>query len=165
MVAVSDTSPISCLASLGQLKLLSSQFREVWIPPAVRTELGRYPHAEGLAAIEDAIASSRVTVHAPRNHALVQALETELHRGEAEAIVLAGECPEAALLIDEREGRLWALRLGLRPVGTIGILVRARADGQVESLKDALSLLRERYGFFIQEALYREVLMAAGETV
>ncbi len=163
MVAVSDTSPISCLASLGQLKLLSDQFHEVRVPPAVRMELGRYPHPKGLAEILDAFESSRLTVHAARNQALVQALETELHRGEAEAIVLAGECPEAALLIDEREGRLWALRLGLRPIGTIGILVRARADGRIESLRDALSLLRERYGFFIQETLFREVLMAAGE--
>jgi len=39
MRAVSDTSPISNLASIGRLDLLKPQLPEIWIPTAVAREL------------------------------------------------------------------------------------------------------------------------------
>jgi predicted nucleic acid-binding protein len=48
MVAVSNTSPISNLSMIGRLGLLRSQFGEVLIPEAVRTELERMPQHKGL---------------------------------------------------------------------------------------------------------------------
>lgn len=54
MVAVSDASPISNLAFIGRLDLLISQFEEVCIPEAVRTELEQMPNLEAKSAIEQA---------------------------------------------------------------------------------------------------------------
>ena len=39
MLVASNTSPISNLAIIGRLSLLRSQFREIWIPVAVQSEL------------------------------------------------------------------------------------------------------------------------------
>jgi len=39
MVVASNTSPISNLVVIGRLSLLRSQFREIWIPGAVQSEL------------------------------------------------------------------------------------------------------------------------------
>jgi predicted nucleic acid-binding protein len=44
MLVVSNTSPISNLAVIGQLELLRGQVGSVVIPPAVHEELGRNPH-------------------------------------------------------------------------------------------------------------------------
>jgi predicted nucleic acid-binding protein len=39
MLVVSDTSPLSNLATIGRLSLLQEQFSEIWMPPAVAYEL------------------------------------------------------------------------------------------------------------------------------
>jgi predicted nucleic acid-binding protein len=43
MLAVSNTSPVFNLACIGRLHLLHAQFREIWIPGAVETELADVP--------------------------------------------------------------------------------------------------------------------------
>ncbi len=43
MLVVSNTSPLSNLAIIGQLELLREQIGEVVIPPAVHAELDRHP--------------------------------------------------------------------------------------------------------------------------
>jgi len=50
--AVSDTSPIAKLASIGRLDVLKSQFWEIWIPTAVAQELENHPDAVAVAAIQ-----------------------------------------------------------------------------------------------------------------
>ncbi len=44
MSAVSNTSPISNLASMGRLELLKSQFSTVFIPQGVAAELASHPN-------------------------------------------------------------------------------------------------------------------------
>ena len=39
MIAVCNTSPISCLLQIGHLALLENPFTERWIPPEVALEL------------------------------------------------------------------------------------------------------------------------------
>jgi predicted nucleic acid-binding protein len=50
----------------------------------------------------------------------------ELDNGEAEAIALAVEIQADRILIDERRGRKKAIELSLRPIGVLGILLRAK---------------------------------------
>jgi predicted nucleic acid-binding protein len=55
MRAVSDTSPLSNLASIGRLELLKFQFSEVLIPHAVARELAAHPDSQALALIQAAM--------------------------------------------------------------------------------------------------------------
>jgi len=98
-----------------------------------------------------------------RDEHLKRILQLLLDEGEAEAIALALEANASLLLLDDREARLQAKRLGLRVTGTLGILLRARKLGLIEGLREELNKLRET-GFRISKSLEEEILKAAGES-
>ena len=52
MLVTSNTSPISNLAIIGRLNLLRLQFREIWMPGAVRAELDQLSQATALTEIQ-----------------------------------------------------------------------------------------------------------------
>jgi len=89
-------------------------------------------------------------------------LQLVLDEGEAEAIVLALEVNADLVLLDDREARLQAKRLGIQVTGTLGILLRAKRLGLIESLKEELNKLKET-GFHISKNLEKEILRIAGE--
>lgn len=99
----------------------------------------------------------------PVNTALVHLLEQELHAGEAESIVLAFETKPDILLLDEIEARRIAGLYNLPITGIIGLLMQARNEGQVASLREEMDRLREQGGFWIHDALYRRILEAEKE--
>ncbi len=98
-----------------------------------------------------------------QNQALVTALQRDLDRGEAEGIALALELGADLVLLDEREGRRAAQRLGLRVLGVVGVLLEAKAQGELERVRPALDGLRQVAGFYLSDALYADVLALAGE--
>jgi len=159
VIVVSDTSPITNLAAIGQLDLLRQLFQKVIIPESVYHELtafgGQHPGA---------IVSSLdwIEIQSTSDQLLVTALRIELDNGEAEAIALAQQISADLVLIDERRGRIVAERFGLRVVGLIGILVEAKRQGLIQQLKPHLDLLIQS-GFWISQELYNRVLQAAGE--
>ena len=55
MLAVSNTSPLSNLASIGRLDLLKSQFSEVLIPSAVAQELAAHPDPTATGPLDSAL--------------------------------------------------------------------------------------------------------------
>jgi predicted nucleic acid-binding protein len=163
MRAVSDTSVLSSLASLGRIDLLEKQFGEVSIPAAVRQELHRHPHPQAAQILRKAIDLEKIKVRSAINLPMVAALMRTLDRGEAEAIALASEMGADFLLVDEREGREFARRMGLRITGTLGVLRKAKADGDIPSLKAALATLREECAFSLAPDLVARALQDAGE--
>jgi predicted nucleic acid-binding protein len=88
MRAVSNTSPLSNLATIGRLSLLKSQFSEIWITPAVLRELQAHPDPVAFAAIQDAIRETWIKPVAAPVSPLLKLLLLSLHIGEAETIAL-----------------------------------------------------------------------------
>lgn len=86
-------------------------------------------------AIREAISSGWIQVQEASNEPLAQLLKQTLDRGEAEAISLAIELEADWTLLDEREGRKVAKSLGLNVTGILGILLRAKQLGEIESSK------------------------------
>ena len=87
-----------------------------------------------------------------------------LELGEAEAIVLAKEVGAAWVILDEDDKgpRKCARELGLSVIGTLGVLLRAKQEGYLSNMYEKLEELKAN-GFWIDAALARSVLLAAGE--
>ncbi len=67
------------------------------------------------------------------------------------------------MLLDEREGRHAAQRLGLRTIGVIGVLLEAKQHQHVKAVRPLLDSLRNTAGFYVSEPLYLRVLELAQE--
>ncbi|MCA6214183.1 DUF3368 domain-containing protein [Thermococcus bergensis] len=160
MPVVSDSTPLIHLAKIGRLELLREFFGEIIIPEAVYREcVLEGGESEDARAIKNA---GWIKVEKISDERLKRTLMLELDEGESETIVLALEKNAELILIDDYDGREVARVLGLRVVGTIGILLRAKFQGRIESLKEELEKLKAT-GFWLSEELYEKVLREAGE--
>jgi predicted nucleic acid-binding protein len=163
MLAVSNTSPVSNLASIGRLELLKSQFSTVRIPDEVARELAAHPDPIAQNIIQNAIREQWIQVGTPQDSGLLRVLLLQLHRGEAEAIAFATDLKADIALIDEQEGRLLASRVGLAVTGVLGILLRAKRTGEITAVKPEIDLLRSKARFFVSSSLEAKILAAAEE--
>ena len=162
--AISDSSTLIHLAGIGRLKLLKEFYGNILITPAVWDEVvvagqGR----AGADEVNGANSAGWIEVIAPTNESVVRLLERELHKGEAETIALAIERHPEVIFLDESEARRVANVYGLRKTGVIGILIRAKLEGKVISLREELDKLRSEVGFWIGDELYLRALKAAAE--
>jgi predicted nucleic acid-binding protein len=163
MPVVSNTSAVLNLAIVGRLSLLREQFEEIWIPAAVLEELRVGEDLPGSQAVREAMKAGWLQVEKVEDQALVRVLQRDLDRGEAEAIALAVQLKAERTLLDEREARRVAKSLGLKVIGVLGILLRARREGKLPSLREAMEELREKAGFRIGADLFAELLRESGE--
>lgn len=100
---------------------------------------------------------------APKNRILVTGFLGAVHAGEAEAIILAIERQPSVIFLDDGDARRLATRYGLKISGIIGILIRAKNDGVIPSLKTELDTLRTVGHMWIHDGIYHEALRRVGE--
>lgn len=160
LIVVADATPLIALAKIDQLSWLPDLFGEVLIPGAVYAEIavagaGR----SGAAEIQSANWIRLVPV---TDRTKVNYLLTQLDIGEAEAIVLAQEQQADWVVIDETKARTIAQRLGLRLIGTVGLLLLAKQQGKIPALRPCLDSLR-RQQFRLSQTVYEAVLKQANE--
>ncbi len=162
MIVVSDTSPINNLAAINQLHLLQQLYGTVLIPEAVYQELTDpdFP----VAGAKEVQTFTWIQIRAVEDRTMLKALSSELDPGEAEAIVLALEMKAEQVLIDERRGRMIAARLNLHYTGILGVLVEAKSQGFISTVKPLLDDLINKAGFWVTEPLYKSVLRLVDET-
>lgn len=161
LIVVSNTSPLTSLAAIGQFDLLRDLFGRVNIPEAVVDELSYGGVAwPGLTEVQ---AASWIEVHTVSGRQPVDALRLDLDRGEAETIVLGLEFGADLVLLDELAGRHAAQHLGLKVMGVAGLLLRAKALGKVKTIRPLVDRLREQAGFYLSQSVYEQILTRAGE--
>jgi uncharacterized protein len=159
-IVVSDTSPIRALQHLQLLPILEALYGRVYVPTAVAEELRRTQRH--FAALEPNDYPFFV-IESPRDSARVAALSQELDAGEAAALVLALENPGCVVLLDERDGRRVAARLGLQTVGVLGILLLAKQQGHVPQLRPLIERLQREIDFRLAPQLISQILGSARE--
>lgn len=133
MIVVSDTTPLISLLKINRLDLLKKLFGDVLIPQAVFDEL---TDDERFRLEADQIREKKFIVVKPVNNSEstnILKRATGLDQGESEAIVLTDELKADLLLMDEAKGRNVSAQMGLRIMGTIGILMAAYEEDELSS--------------------------------
>ena len=163
-LVVSDSSTLIHLAAIGRLSLLKEFYGHITVPPAVWREVVEHGgNRAGAMEVEQARQTGWIEVSAPEEAVFLQLLRRDLDDGEAEVIALAVERQADLVLLDESDARKTADVYGLSKTGIIGLLIRARQEGRIESLKAELDRLLHQGGFWVEERLYNRALDAVGE--
>ncbi|RRJ95861.1 DUF3368 domain-containing protein [Opitutaceae bacterium TAV4] len=156
---ICDAGPLILLAKVGRIDLLAAMSDEIWIPSAVWHEV-----VVNSGSREEV---RMIQKHFPANvrtadPVLEAAFGLQVDAGEAAALALAARNPGACLLMDDKRGRAIARLQGLRCIGTLGWLVRAKRQGFVEELRPLFDSLLAS-GWFVSPHLIERTLIEAGE--
>lgn len=159
MIIVADTTPLISLMKCNCLGVLQDLFGEVQIPEAVYTELTSNPKfTEEAKIIANSEYIHKVNIDDQQAVALFKR-GTGLDIGESEAIILSDNLHADFLLMDEVKGRKIAILMGIRIMGTVGVLLLAYESKILneEDIKSAVDLLRNT-NRHISEKLFEQLL-------
>jgi hypothetical protein len=164
--AVSDASPLIWLSKIGKIALLRKLYGEVLIPEEVYREVVERGLEEGLSdalVVKEGVDEGWIKVSKLDEKGVelcrrIVEHASEIHLGEAEAIVLARGC-DALLLMDESCGRAFAETWGLRVRGTLYVLLKALGEGMLgkDEAREAILQLIEK-GFRTDPRLLARIL-------
>lgn len=146
---IADTSCLIILANIDELDLLRKVFGTIVTTGDVAQEFGEpLPIWIEIASVTDLYRQ--------------QLLEMQIDKGESSAIALALETPNSTVILDDFKARKIAERLGLRFTGTLGVMVKAKLQGEIPSIKP---LLEKMHGtnFHLSPELEEMVLQQANE--
>lgn len=132
MIAFINASPLMYLGKLGLLELLPRLYEKIITCNEVREELMADRSAPENAALDIAF-ESWLSVEAPVDLDLkAKLLELNIHAGEAGVIALARESKvQDVLVIDDLHARDVATALGIRAIGTLGVMLAMLHRGMI----------------------------------
>lgn len=158
LLVVSNSSIIIALAKACHLDLMEKLFKKIFVPEAVWREVT----IGGKPASEKIFRADFIQVEKTYNKRLAALLEEFVDKGEAEAIVLALQLNADVVLIDDRDARNLAKKLGLQVTGTLGVLALAKHIGLIREVKPIIDTLVET-GFWISRRILEAFLRELGE--
>lgn len=157
---VINTGPlIALVAGLGGLGILKELHREGVVPLEVADEIETFAPA---ALFSRNSSARRGSPGWPVPLVLPPWVGSVLDRGEAAVIQLALETGISTVCIDEAAGRRVAHPSRLRVTGSVGILLRAKRESRLHSLRPALEKMRAN-GVWLGEKVMASTLAQAGE--
>jgi len=156
---VVNASPLILLGKIGQIDLLCRLSAELIIPSGVAEELeaGQEcdPARHWLRAHGRPFVREADTV-AP----LIAAWD--LGRGESQVLQMCHTRPGTEAILDDLAGRRLAEVLGIPHLGTMAVLLLAKSEGLVSTVRPLLEGVRAK-GLRVDERLFQHVLGLAGE--
>ena len=164
-LVVSNSNPLIWLAKIGRLGLLKSLFGTVIIPRRVFVETIVQRQFADSILIGKAVEEGWVEVREADPDAGLLSNVAGMHPGEAEAILLSQRLG-SELIVDEREASATAQMFGVRPIGTIAVLLLALAECQITlvEIKESLDNLVAS-GFWLSVDVYGRVLDEASTII
>ncbi|MFN3997978.1 DUF3368 domain-containing protein [Algoriphagus sp.] len=146
---ISDTSCLILLQKIGELDLLQKLFQTVFITPEIANEF-------------DQPLPKWLIIESPENKTYQRILEASLDEGESSAIALGLEKTDPLLIIDDLKGRKFAQKLGLKITGTLGLLIIAKRQNLISSVKPSLEKVKKT-DFRFSKNLEKTLLRLSGE--
>jgi predicted nucleic acid-binding protein len=159
---VSNATPLIYLAKANQLNLLQTMVKQLFIPEAVYREVvieGKRLGEKDAYRIERAITQGWIMVQDVK---IIYPVEITIHPGEVEVISLAKEKGIEAVLIDDAKARAASELTGLKPVGTLWLILKA-VKNHILNFDEFLSTLEDiiQAGFYLKEEVYLKAVRIA----
>ena len=127
---ISDTSCLIILTNIGELELLNKVYRHIVTTLDIATEYGEtLPEWVEIATVKDKYRQ--------------QLLEMQIDKRESSAIALALETPDSTIILDDYKARKIAEQLGIIFTGTIGVIIKAKLNGIIPSIKPLLEKIKQ----------------------
>jgi predicted nucleic acid-binding protein len=155
---VSNTTPLISLLKLSRLNLLKELYGTIIIPNAVFQEIEAGKDKE---YYRDLLKIDWIHIIEIQDRQAVKYF-LDLDAGEAEAIVLATELNADLIILDEKLGRHYAKHADLTITGTIGILIKAKKQGLIKTLRPLLIELTQK-NVWLNNLLIQEILKEVDE--
>jgi len=157
MIVFSNTTPIIALSSIQSLHLLPQLFGEIHLVNEVIEECAaggpvNVPPLMQLNWIKPVQSTS----------VLHSSILLELDKGEKHTLDMACKLKADWVIIDEKIGRNMAEYLGLRVTGTLGILLKAKQQGMIDSFVDCVKAMQAQ-GTYYHTALIQKLAQTVGE--
>lgn len=157
MTVVADASPLIFLGKIRRLVLIRRVLGDdVVVPQQIREEVLARPldHAESVELHRFLVAARVERVDSPRGFA------AGMSRADNAAMTLAVRLKAGLLLTDDRTVRRLATVEGIRPLGTLGVLLLALRRGLVDraEVRRLIDDLVRSHGFRIGVELYAAVI-------
>ena len=152
-----NSTPVIGLANIGKLDVLRQMYGTITIPQAVFDEIKSPSVQRQVNANRDWIRVEQINDISQK-----QMYRAKLHAGEVEVMILAQEKKADLVILDDNAAKKTAKFLGLRVIGTLGILVLAKKRGYIKEVSPVLDALK-RDGFFVSDDLCDLVLKQADE--
>jgi predicted nucleic acid-binding protein len=146
---ISDTSCFIVLEKINELDLLYKIYGQIITTNEVASEYGQ-PLPDWIIIKETSDKYRK------------QILGFQLDKGEASVIELAIETPGSTIILDDLKARTVAQKLGIEITGTIGVIVKAKQNGVISSIKPYLDKIRKN-GFHLTVEIEKQALLIAGE--
>ena len=154
---VVNTTPLIALAEIGELHLLKDLYGEIYIPDAVFEEIKSEPAYTEVRVAAEWI--KQVSVNPAGN---TDMLSSRLHSGEVEVIQYARESGADLVILDDQLARRTAKYLGLTITGTLGVIIKAKEKGYVQSVNPIMDKLIQN-GLYISPKVQEDVLKLSDE--
>ena len=157
MIVFSNTTPFIALSSIRQLDLLPRLFQRIYVVEQVVAEC----RAGGHIIVPDLVRFSWIQVvgSTPIQHS---SRLLELDKGEKHTLDMACKYSADWVLIDEKVGRNVAEYLGLKVVGTLGVLLKAKQAGLISSFIRCTAEMQS-HGIYYHPLLINKLATVAGE--
>ena len=146
-IVIADTSCFILLDNIGELELLKALFGRVITTFTIAQEFGAdLPEWVEIRTVSNIQFQSTLDVDA----------------GVASAIALALESGPSLVILDDDKARKLAKKLNLNITGSLGVLLRAKREGVIPSIKPIIEKIQQTNFRYSQKVL-AEILFLAKE--
>jgi predicted nucleic acid-binding protein len=140
-----NSTPLIALCKVNQLDLLRRLYGEITVPKAVFEEVTK----KNDLVRKEVAAASWIHIETVQDTKAKRMYRAKLHDGEVEVMILAQEYEgEHLVVIDDNAARKTAQFLGLTLTGTLGVLIKAKELGLIDSVMPIVGRMEENEIYF-----------------
>ena len=156
---VVNTSPLVFVVRAGLLEMLQVGAREIVVPEPVIAELRA--HGENDPTVTAVLAVEWLTVR-PVATVPPAIAAWDLGPGESAVMAIALNTPGSRAVVDDRDARRCARSLSIPVIGTLGLVLLAKAEGRIPAARPIIERLRDS-GMYLSDSVVNETLARVGE--